>query len=80
MTYSLQFTERMTGAFSFAEPDYQAGYEAGRLAGNQLLFRLTIATGCESTVSDAVKNRPATSAMSSARKQSEVAAYDDAHG
>lgn len=44
MTYSLQFTERMTGAFSFAEADYRAGYEAGRLAGNRLEFRLTIAT------------------------------------
>ncbi len=44
MTYSLQFTERMTGAFSFGEADYQAGYQAGRRAGNRLLFRLTIAT------------------------------------
>ena len=44
MTYSLQFTERMTGAFAFAEADYRAGYELGRKTGNRLLFRLTIAT------------------------------------
>ncbi len=44
MTYSLQFTERMTGAFTFTEADYQAGYEIGQKAGNRLLFRLTIAT------------------------------------
>lgn len=43
MTYSLQFTERMTGAFSFGKADYQAGYAAGRRAGNRLSFRLTIA-------------------------------------
>ena len=43
MTYSLQFTERMTGAFSFGEADYRAGYAAGRTAGNRLSFRLTIA-------------------------------------
>ena len=43
MTYSLQFTERMTGAFSFGEADYQAGYQAGLRSGNRLLFRLTIA-------------------------------------
>jgi cholesterol oxidase len=40
MTYSLQFTERMTGAFGFAEVDYQTGQKTG----NRLLFRLTIAT------------------------------------
>jgi cholesterol oxidase len=45
MTYSLQFTERMTGAFTFAEADYRAGYEAGQKTGNRLLFRLTIAAG-----------------------------------
>jgi cholesterol oxidase len=44
MTYSLQFTERMTGAFGFAETDYLAGYEAGRAAGNRLGFVLTIGT------------------------------------
>jgi cholesterol oxidase len=44
MTYSIQFTERMTGAFTFAETDYLAGYEAGQKAGNGLLFLLTIAT------------------------------------
>lgn len=43
MSYSLQFTERMTGAFSFGKADYQAGYAAGRRAGNRLSFRLTIA-------------------------------------
>ena len=26
MTYSLQFTERMIGAFTFAETDYRTGY------------------------------------------------------
>lgn len=44
MTYSLQFTERMTGAFAFAEAGYRAGYESGQKAGNRLRFRLTIAT------------------------------------
>ena len=44
MTYSLQFTERMTGAFAFAEADYRVAYETGRKAGNRLLFRLTITT------------------------------------
>jgi cholesterol oxidase len=44
MTYSLQFTERMTGAFTFAEADYRTGYETGQRAGSRLLFRLTIAT------------------------------------
>ena len=44
MTYSLQFTEKMTGAFAFAEADYRAGYELGGKTGNRLLFRLTIAT------------------------------------
>jgi hypothetical protein len=44
MTYSLQFTERMTGAFGFAEADYQVGYQTGQKTGNRLLFRLAIAT------------------------------------
>jgi cholesterol oxidase len=44
MTYSLQFTERMTGAFSFAETDYRTGYEDGQKAGNRLAFLLTIGT------------------------------------
>jgi cholesterol oxidase len=44
MTYSLQFTERMTGAFAFAEADYQVAYETGQKTGNRLLFRLAIAT------------------------------------
>jgi cholesterol oxidase len=59
MTYSLQFTERMTGAFAFAEAGYQAGYELGRKAGNGLLFRLTIATDdVDQFVAD--KEHPAT--------------------
>lgn len=40
MTYRLQFTEKMIGAFTFGESDYHAGYKGG--AG--LMFRLTIAT------------------------------------
>ncbi len=44
MTYSLQFTERMVGAFAFAESDYDAGYQAGLRDGAALEFRLTIAT------------------------------------
>ncbi len=44
MTYRLQFTEKMTGAFTFGETDYRAGYAAGRGGGSSLMFRLTIAT------------------------------------
>jgi cholesterol oxidase len=44
VTYSLQFTERMIGAFTFAETDYQAGYRQGQRSANTLLFRLTIGT------------------------------------
>ena len=44
MSYSLQFTERMKGAFAFAAADYRAGYQTGQATGNRLLFRLTIAT------------------------------------
>ena len=44
MTYSLQFTERMVGAFAFAETNYDAGYQAGIRDGAALEFRLTIAT------------------------------------
>jgi cholesterol oxidase len=44
VTYSLQFTERMVGAFTFAEHDYEAGYRIGRRDGNGLLFHLTIGT------------------------------------
>ncbi len=44
MTYSLQFTERMTGAFEFAQADYRTGYDNGLKAGNGLRFRLSIAT------------------------------------
>jgi cholesterol oxidase len=40
----LEFTERMVGAFAFAEDDYLVGYDAGRKADNGLLFRLTIGT------------------------------------
>ena len=45
MTYSLQFTERMIGAFTFAESDYVAGYQVGQQNGTGLQFHLTIATG-----------------------------------
>lgn len=44
MTYHLQFTERMIGAFTFGEADYRTGYEAGLRSGADLLFRLTIST------------------------------------
>jgi cholesterol oxidase len=44
VTYSLQFTERMVGAFAFAETNYDAGYQAGIRDGAALEFRLTIAT------------------------------------
>jgi cholesterol oxidase len=51
MTYSVRFTEKMIGAFTFGEHDYQAGYrstgsagDAGHAAGGALMFRLTIAT------------------------------------
>jgi cholesterol oxidase len=44
VTYSLQFTERMVGAFAFAETNYDAGYQAGMRDGAALEFRLTIAT------------------------------------
>jgi cholesterol oxidase len=44
MKYSLQFTERMIGAFTFGATDYTSGYEAGQGVGNGILFRLTIAT------------------------------------
>ncbi|MDQ2725797.1 MAG: hypothetical protein M3Y36_09925 [Actinomycetota bacterium] len=44
MTYHLQFTERMVGAFSFGEDDYLVGYAAGQRSGTDLMFRLTIAT------------------------------------
>ena len=40
VTYRLEFTEKMIGAFTFGESDYHAGTRAG--AG--LMFRLTIAT------------------------------------
>ena len=44
MTYRLQFTEKMIGAFTFGETDYRAGYDAGQGSGSDLMFRLTIAT------------------------------------
>jgi cholesterol oxidase len=44
VTYRLQFTEKMIGAFTFGETDYRAGYESGLHTGGGLMFRLTIAT------------------------------------
>jgi cholesterol oxidase len=44
VTYRLQFTEKMIGAFTFGENDYRAGYGAGPGRGSDLMFRLTIAT------------------------------------
>jgi cholesterol oxidase len=44
VTYGLRFTERMIGAFSFAESDYEAGYQTGKKDGNILQFHLTIGT------------------------------------
>jgi cholesterol oxidase len=44
VTYRLQFTEKMIGAFAFGETSYQEGYARGRDAGCDLMFRLTIAT------------------------------------
>jgi cholesterol oxidase len=44
VTYRLQFTEKMIGAFTFGETDYRAGYRAGLDSGANLMFRLTIAT------------------------------------
>ncbi len=48
MTYTVQFTEKMIGAFAFGAHDYQAGYQSGlgRDAdpGGGLMFRLTIRT------------------------------------
>jgi cholesterol oxidase len=43
VTYRLQFTERMIGAFTFGETDYGAGYRSGLHTGGGLMFRLTIA-------------------------------------
>ena len=55
MTYSLQFTERMVGAFAFAETNYDAGYQAGMRDGAALEFRLTIATDdVEALIADPV--------------------------
>jgi cholesterol oxidase len=44
MTYRLQFAEKMVGAFTFGETEYQAGYRTGRERGSGLMFRLTIAS------------------------------------
>ena len=43
MTYRLQFTEKMIGAFTFGETDYHAGYRRAQTA-VALMFRLTIST------------------------------------
>jgi cholesterol oxidase len=44
MTYRLQFTEKMIGAFSFGDTDYRSGYAGGLRSSSGLMFRLTIAT------------------------------------
>ncbi len=44
MAYQLQFTEKMIGAFTFGESDYQAGFAAGVAHGSDVMFRLTIST------------------------------------
>jgi cholesterol oxidase len=44
MSYRLQFTEKMIGAFTFGARDYHAGYAAGKVSGARVMFRLTIAT------------------------------------
>jgi cholesterol oxidase len=44
VTYRLQFTEKMVGAFTFGESDYRAGQRTGLTSGSDLMFRLTIAT------------------------------------
>jgi cholesterol oxidase len=48
VSYSVQFTEKMVGAFTFGERAYEAGYRAGQEgpsgSGGDLMFRLTIAT------------------------------------
>jgi hypothetical protein len=48
MTYTVQFTEKMIGAFSFGTQDYESGYRSGRGRGAEpgggLMFRLTIRT------------------------------------
>jgi hypothetical protein len=48
MTYTVQFTEKMIGAFTFGAEDYQAGYRSGlgrgAVPGGSLMFRLTIGT------------------------------------
>ena len=59
MTYSVQFTEKMIGAFTFGSEDYQAGSPSGlgrgSLAGGALMFRLTIRTDdIDSFVADRV--------------------------
>ncbi len=59
MTYSVQFTEKMIGAFTFGSEDYQAGSPSGlgpgSLAGGALMFRLTIRTdNIDSFVADRV--------------------------
>jgi cholesterol oxidase len=43
LSYRLQFREKMIGAFSFDQSDYDRGYTAGLRSGGDLMFRLTIA-------------------------------------
>ena len=42
---SVRFTEEMKGYCTFGAEDFDAGYRAGREAGNSLMFHLTISTG-----------------------------------
>ncbi len=42
---SVRFTEEMKGYCAFGAEDFDAGYRAGREAGNSLMFHLTISTG-----------------------------------
>lgn len=41
MSYRLEFSEKMAGAFAFGESDYRRGWQSGTA---DLMFRLTIAT------------------------------------
>jgi cholesterol oxidase len=42
--YRLQFTEEMKGFFTFAEADYQRGFDRGQAARSAVMFHLTIGT------------------------------------
>ena len=48
MSYAVQFSEKMIGAFTFGAQDYDAGYQSGlgrgAVPGGGLMFRLTIRT------------------------------------